>query len=338
MGTGHVMRCLALAQAWQHSGGKAIFAMVEPLPWIREGLFSEGIEVVCVEAQAGGPDDAGCTAELARRGAAVWVIVDGNHFRPDYQQKLKAAGLQIFFIDDNAHPVHYVADLVLNPNAGAGENLYISREPYTRLLLGSRYVLLRREFEPWRDWKREIPDLGRKILITMGGTDPDNLTAQAIAALTQAGIYGMEITVVVGAGNPHLESLQRTVSQSGGFIRLRRNATDVPDLMAWADIALVAAGGTLWELLFMGCPVMSCARNAVQGAIVSQLAGEGVLQDLGPAQSLDPASLAAAIIELARSHERRSRMSALGRERVDGRGAGRICELLINREIRNLLR
>jgi len=58
MGTGHVMRCLALAQAWQDAGGKAVFAMVELLGAVRERLLSEGMEVVLVEGQSGSPDDA----------------------------------------------------------------------------------------------------------------------------------------------------------------------------------------------------------------------------------------------------------------------------------------
>jgi len=301
-----------------------------------ERLLSEGMEVIRVHAQAGSSDDAQGVAELAKRRAAAWIVVDGYHFGADYQQELKAAQLQIFFVDDNAHAGHYAADLVLNPNSNAEDNLYQSREPHTRLLLGLRYVPLRREFEPWRDWKREIPRLGRKILITMGGTDPDNITLQAIEALLHAGIEGVEATVVVGAGNPHVDSLQRVISGAGGVIRLRRNATDMPDLMAWADMAMIAAGGTLWEMLFMGSSVMSFARDPVQGAIVSGLARDGVVTDLGPPRSLNPAALGAAIMELARSRQSRSRMSALGRERVDGRGAGRVCELLISHEIRDL--
>ncbi|MGO9169174.1 MAG: UDP-2,4-diacetamido-2,4,6-trideoxy-beta-L-altropyranose hydrolase, partial [Candidatus Sulfotelmatobacter sp.] len=297
MGTGHVMRCLALAQAWQDSGGTVVFAMVEPLPSMRERLFSEEMNVVPVEALAGSREDARCVAELASQRAAAWVVVDGYHFDADYQRELKAAGLQVLFVDDNGRAGPYAADVVLNQNANAHKNLYPDCEPYTRLLLGSRYVLLRREFNPWREWVREIPDLGRKILITMGGSDPDNITLKAIEALTQAGVAGLEATVVVGGSNPHLESLEQRISESGRFIGLRRNATDMPELMAWADVALGAAGGSLWELLFMGCPVLSYARNIVQSAIVSDLGWQGVVQDLGPPESFDPASLGAAIAE-----------------------------------------
>ncbi|MGA8617154.1 MAG: UDP-2,4-diacetamido-2,4,6-trideoxy-beta-L-altropyranose hydrolase [Candidatus Sulfotelmatobacter sp.] len=338
MGTGHVMRCFALAQAWQDSGGRAVFAMVQPLPSMRQRLLAEGMEVVPIEAEPGTCDDARRVSELANQCGAAWVVVDGYCFDAVYQRELKIAELQVLFVDDNAHSDHYAADLVLNQNANADESLYPNREPYTRLLLGSRYVMLRREFEPWRKWKREIPVLGHKILITMGGSDPDNITLLAIKALAEVGIQGLEAVVVVGGSNPHLRSLEGAVGVCGRLVRLQRNATNMPELMAWADLALIAAGGTLWELLFMGCSVLSYARNPVQGAIISELGWQGVVRDLGNAQNFDPALLGAAVMELAESPESRRRMLVSGHERVDGRGAGRICELLITHETHNLPR
>lgn len=338
MGTGHVMRCLALAQAWQDAGGKGVFAMVKPSPSVRERLLSEGMEVVSLEVQPGSSKDARGVAELASQRAAGWVVADGYHFDADYQRVLKTSGLQVLFVDDNAQAGHYAADLVLNQNAHADEGLYPDREPYTRLLLGTDYVLLRREFEPWREWKREIPDCGHKILVTMGGSDPDNITLRVVEALTHSRIRGLEIMVVVGGSNPYVKSLERRVLESAPSVRWHRNTDNMPELMAWADMALIAAGGTLWELLFMACPVLSYARNPVQGGIISDLAGQGAVQDLGQAQNFDPVSLDAAIAELAGSAERRRQMSAMGRERVDGRGAGRLCELLISHEVSNLPR
>jgi UDP-2,4-diacetamido-2,4,6-trideoxy-beta-L-altropyranose hydrolase len=329
MGTGHVMRCLALAQAWQGSGREAVFAMVEPSPAVRERLLSEGMEVVPIEVQPGSIDDARCVAELASQCAAAWVVVDGYHFGADYQRELKAAGLQVLFVDDYAHAGHYAADVVLNQNAGALENLYPRREPYTQFLLGSRYVLLRREFEPWRTWKREIPALGRKILITMGGSDPDNLTSRAIEALMHAGIEGLEAVVVAGGSNPHLDSLQPLTAQCGEFVRLLRDPSNMPDLMAWADLALIAAGGTLWELLSMGCCILSYARNPVQAQIISRLHDEGIVHGLGYAQDCSPEQTAAALVDLANSQERRARFSRFARERIDGHGAERVLESLV---------
>jgi UDP-2,4-diacetamido-2,4,6-trideoxy-beta-L-altropyranose hydrolase len=336
MGTGHVMRCLAVAQAWQDAGGRVAFATVEPSALMRERLLSEGIEVIPLEKQPGSADDASCVADLVKQRSGDWVVVDGYHFDGDYQRDLKAAGLQVLYVDDNAQAGHYAADLILNQNANADESLYRNRESYTRLMLGSGYVMLRREFQPWREWTREIPEFGRKILITMGGSDPDNITLRAIEALTDARLKGLEARIVIGSSNPNFEALEQMVSRAGPGLRLQQNAHDMPGLMAWADMALIAAGGTLWELLFMGCSVLSYARGPVQGRIISELGRQGMVEDLGDPQKSDPVSLAATIGELARSPERRRRMAALGREQVDGRGARRTCERLMTHDVSDL--
>jgi UDP-2,4-diacetamido-2,4,6-trideoxy-beta-L-altropyranose hydrolase len=323
------MRCLALAQAWQDAGGDSVFAMAQVTPALERRLLSEKMEVVHLDCQPGSREDAISVATLTHQRSAKWIVVDGYHFDAGYQRELKAASLQVLVMDDDGRCDFYVADLILNQNVHPGEILYVNREPYTRLLLGSRYVLLRREFDRWRDWKREIPDVARKILITMGGTDPDDLTAQALGAVMQAGLEGSESIVVVGGGNPHLTSLEQLAAQSRNSVRLLKDPSNVPELMAWAEIALIAAGGTLWELLFMGCSVVSYARNPVQAEIISRLSDEGVVRGLGDPRECSPAGVAAAVVELANSQERRTRFSKLSRERVDGRGAGRVLELLV---------
>src|ERR1700680_624425 len=133
MGTGHIMRCFALAQAWQDAGGRPVFAIAESTPAIREGLVGDKMEVAPL-VSAGGEDDAQKVAELALRHAAECVVVDGYQFGADYQRQLKAAGLKLLFVDDNGHTGHYSADLVLNQNAHANASFYGSREPYSRLV------------------------------------------------------------------------------------------------------------------------------------------------------------------------------------------------------------
>src|SRR5271165_3248640 len=86
MGTGHVMRCLALAQAWQETGAKATFAVAGPPAKIAERLAAEGIDVIALAANAGSDDDARETARLRRQLNAEWVVVDGYHFSAAFQE------------------------------------------------------------------------------------------------------------------------------------------------------------------------------------------------------------------------------------------------------------
>lgn len=328
IGTGHVMRCLALAQAWRDAGGHPVFAMAEATPAVEERLRSEHVEVVRLAVRVGDSGDAEEVVRLAHNHGASWVAVDGYEFGADYQAGLKRLGMKVLFIDDSGHAGHYSADIVLNQNAHADESLYSDRETSTKLLLGSRYVLLRREFARWREWKRDIPPVGRRVLVTMGGSDPDNLSLFAIEALMQARVEGLEIRVVVGGSNPHVKELQAQEGHYGEFLELLREPSNMPELMAWADIAFIAAGGTLWELLFMGCSVLSYARNPVQAKIISQLDDEGIVRGLEYPQTSIQARTADAVLELANSQECRARFCQLGRERIDGRGATRVLEFL----------
>jgi len=329
IGTGHVMRCLALAQAWQDRGGDVVFAMAESSAGIDERLRLEQAQISRLDAMPGSADDAAQTASLAQELQADWAVVDGYHFDSAYQRFLKDTGLQLLIIDDYGHAGHYSADVVVNQNISAKESLYTSRERYTRLCLGLDYVLLRREFKVWREWKREIAPVAKKILVTMGGSDPQNLTERVIGSLSSADLKDLEAIVVVGGSNPHLGSLERRASQSSCGFRLVQHALDMPELMAWADLAIVAAGGTLWELLFMGCPTLSFARNPTQDRVLRELSKQGVVKFAGDSRDLNPASLVAAIAEIASSSRCRTQMSTLGREKLDGLGTERVCELTV---------
>ena len=81
-------------------------------------------------------------------------MVDGYQFRINYQRALKAAGVRVLVVDDGGRCRDYSADLVLDQGLDSSEDQYRNREAYTRLMLGTRYVMLRREFGAWRSWKR----------------------------------------------------------------------------------------------------------------------------------------------------------------------------------------
>src|SRR5579864_7920496 len=109
MGTGHVMRCLALAQAWQDSGGRAVFAIADATPSVRQRLQNEGVEVENITAEAGTPLDATETSDLARRHGSFWVVADGYQFDAEYQSTVKATGLRLLFVDDDGRAKRYSA-------------------------------------------------------------------------------------------------------------------------------------------------------------------------------------------------------------------------------------
>lgn len=326
IGTGHVMRCLALAQAWQDVGGRAIFALAEATPAVEARLQSEGCEVARLEVEVGSSADAAATASLAQGNGASWVVVDGYEFGADYQSILKSRGLKILFVDDNGHAAHYSADLVLNQNAHASETFYPSRDASTRLLLGPRYAMLRREFTKWRDWKREIPTVARKVLVTMGGSDPDNVTERVVHAILAE--PALEATIVVGGSNPHLPRLQTQIAAGRSNVRLAENVTHMPELMVHSDVAISGAGTTSLEMCFLGLPALLVVLADNQRPAAEELGRRGAIVNLGEGTDLGAAVLSLQLASLVNSQELRNTMSARGRELVDGFGAERVVRAL----------
>lgn len=329
MGTGHVMRCLALAQAWQDAGGTAIFAVADITAAMRKRLAEEKCEVVDLSCHAGSASDAGQTSSLARERHAAWTVVDGYQFQSNYQKAIKDAGSKLLFLDDYGHSEHYYADLLLDPNLDANESMYAAREPYTRLLLGTKYCLLRREFAAWRNWKRQIAPVGRNLLVTMGGSDPDNVTALVVRALASMQDNNLHCTILDPRDQPGREVREALGSQNKS-VNWKNPVRDMSDLIAEADFGILAAGGTLWEFLYMACPVLSFARNRVQERILTDLQSRGMVQYLGNPREVTIQATASAILELAASEEKRARMAHLGRLEVDGGGAERVCDIMRN--------
>ena len=334
MGTGHVMRCIALAQAWQdearqtqtspHQGGQCIFAMAETTPASEQRVRGEKFEVAAVAAAPGSMQDAALLVELALARGADWVVLDGYQFDVDYQRQVKAAGLKLLVVDDTAHAGSYVADLVLDQNAHAAEDLYQRREVHTRLLLGPRYALLRREFKSWRKWKREIAPNARQVLVTVGGADPDNLTVRIIRGLRMLAEDKLQATVVVGGSNPHGDSLEAEVQGGGGAIKLVKNASNMPELMAHADVAVSGAGTTCWELCFLGLPALLIDVAENQTPLARELERQGLAVHVGSGHTVTPEDIVAHLKPLLASLERRLAISERGRKLVDGMGSDRV--------------
>ena len=320
IGTGHVMRCLALAQAWQDAGGTVSLAVAELPDALLPRVTAEGVSLIRIHATPGGSEDAAVTVAEAHRLGALWVVIDGDRFASDFLETVRAAGFQVLLIDDFADRESFPADLIVNPDFDNNEEPYRKRSATARLLMGPSYVLLRREFRQESE-NKEIRQTGNRILVTLGGSDPENLTPKIADALAHCS--DLEVTVITGAGYDKANELRKL---EAGNLRAVFNPPNMAQFMKDADQAIVIAGGTLWELLSMGCPVLSYSRNTVQAQVIRALSHRGVVVDLGEVCHFDPAKLAASVKELADSRQARERMRTLGRTLVDGLGSARVVE------------
>jgi UDP-2,4-diacetamido-2,4,6-trideoxy-beta-L-altropyranose hydrolase len=324
MGTGHVMRCLALAQAWKQKRGDVIFLMAEVPPAIKARLQAEGMEVMDITFPPGSVEDAYETINIGMHIGVSWIIVDGYQFNADYQRLIKDSNVKLIFIDDYGHAQYYCADIVLNQNIYAHEALYKRRKSHTSLLLGNQYVLLRQEFTQSKSERKEMPTVARKILVTMGGGDPENVTLKVIQALELVPIVGMEIKVIVGAANPNLGMLRKVSSSLNCLGQVLTDVRNMPEFMEWAEVSVSAAGSTCWELAFMKIPTVTLVLADNQYLVADHLSRLGVTVNLGSHDQLTPPEIAKVLSRVMCSKTLRTEMSSLAQKLIDGQGVSRL--------------
>ena len=289
MGLGHAMRCLALAQAYRDAGGDVVFAMADPPAAFAARLAAESIGLRPAEPAATGAD---------------WIVLDGYHFDAAYERELRAAA-RLLVLDD--HDADHDADLILRQGLGARAG--------DRVLAGVRYALLRREFRQWAGGDRAVPERVQRVLVTLGGGDPGPVIDIVLEALTRA---DLEVQWITGPLNP------RRDAPPG--VEVVVDATDMPERMQWADLAVTAAGSTSWELARVGTPQIAIELADNQRPVARALAERGIAVPAGWHADLDAAALARAIDGL--TAERRAEMSRRGRAAVDGQGAVRVLEAM----------
>jgi len=327
IGIGHVMRCIALAQAWQDQGGDVTFLSHCDSDGLRQRIIEESFEFIPIEKPHPDPYDLIQTLSVlklhalrAPRSAPCWLVLDGYHFGPDYQKAIHKAVYRVLVLDDYNHLPHYHADILVNQNIHTS-SLHYSCDRNTVKLLGPEYALLRREFLKYSNCRRKFPEKARKILVTMGGSDPDNVTLKVIKALNKLDDHDLEVKIVVGPSNPNIERLKSEISLSAFSFQLLASVKDMPAVMSWADISVTAGGSTCWEIAYMGLPNCTIVLADNQVPVAKILQKIRVSVNLGWFRSIDPTNFAQIIGRLVQDCGRREAMSVRGKSIITGRGS-----------------
>jgi UDP-2,4-diacetamido-2,4,6-trideoxy-beta-L-altropyranose hydrolase len=329
LGAGHVVRSLALAQAWRDRGGVAAFVGRCANPWLCNLLRREGLEVHPLEASYPDARDLeGTLAAAAHLDASgpAWVAVDGYRFDGPYHRALRQSGLRVVVVDDLAHLPAYDVDLVVNPNPSSEELTYRLNSE-TLLFAGPQAALLRREFRAARATHVPTPARANRFLVLTGGGDAARTGPRLLDAIRAAGWGDGEGRFVVGPLDTS-EDVSGAVEALGPGWRVVRGADDMPALMSWADLALTAGGGAVLELASVGTPAVAVATASNQAANTRSLAHIGALQLLGPGGDLSPERAAPLLRRIRDDAEARGRMSSLGYQMVDGSGAERVARAM----------
>lgn len=323
IGVGHVMRMIALGQAWQEAGGSVLFVgNFEPLV---ERLISEGFEIAMIESGAD------VQALAAHVDSTDRIVVDGYEFHTGFQKEVYRLGSVTVVLDDTNDRGEYCADILLNQNADGGAYVYTLNEGAT-VLCGSQYALLRREFVQRPVTRVAAQGAARKILVTMGGGDSQNVTGRVLSALRGVVGASSHIKVVVGAVNPRLAELKEQAARLECVCDILHDTSDMAPLMEWAELAVGAAGSTCWELCYFGVPLVVSAVADNQQGVCNALRNSGGAVAFDMAASTD--DLAALLATVVSDADRRNEMAHAVMRQVDGRGAARVAGALITHGMR----
>jgi len=328
IGTGHVMRCLALAQVWQDNGGTVTFLMAPGSPSLEQRIRTESMNVLTITEQPGSDEDAAITAEIAKKNESSWVVVDGYQFGANYQKILKEHNCRILFIDDYGHAEHYYADLVLNQNIYAADEVRYPDNPGMRLLLGPRYALLRKEIISWKYRRHPNPEKAFNILVTLGGSDPGNASLHIIKVLQQLPEDFFSAKIIVGGSNPHLKSISRSLDSSKHAIELLHDVRNMGEFFAWADLAITAGGSTTLELAYIGVPMITVVIADNQKRVCESLQKRKAAINLGVFDRTLDAKFLPCVRKVMNSLNLRNELSRNATELVDGKGAERVADII----------
>jgi UDP-2,4-diacetamido-2,4,6-trideoxy-beta-L-altropyranose hydrolase len=310
IGIGHAVRCLTLGEALvERDVGVALVTESMPDALVeRARRFSIDVERA---------DGHQIVTAIERRRPAL-VVVDGYHLR-SLLSELSARDLRYAVIDDNRELPLEGAALVLNQNLHATPELYADLTTPT-LLLGPRYVLLRRDVARLRaTGRRRTAD---HVLITLGGADPQRLTLAIAVELFERST--VTVWLGVGAANPARAELAEFAARHPARVRVA--GADLIDAYRQAAVAVIGAGTTTWETGYLGLPAIALTVADNQVAAGHAAERHGLVDVVDARRGADAGSIADRCLQLLADHERRRAMAARGRALFDDLGPTRVAE------------
>lgn len=344
LGSGHVMRCLALANGLQARGAHLIFLCAALTPSLEQLIHAHGHEIFRLPAgpelatEASWPlqaQDADAQASLQALGGSPawdWLVVDHYGLGPPWETALRAATYRLLAIDDlaRAHDCDVLLDVNHFEDAQAR---YHGRVPAAAVVLtGPRHALLRPEFESNRRDVQPRSGPVRRLLVLLGGMDANNVTGRAIEAigrLPQA--RDIDVDVVIGTAHParaQLESLAATQPR----LHLHVQSNEIAALCARADLAIGAGGGATWERCCLGLPTLALCLAPNQREVLAAGARAGFLY-VPDSESIDADTLAAHLQALVDNSGLRGLLSRTGMALVDGQGVSRVADLMLRQAV-----
>jgi len=322
IGSGHVMRCLSLADALRARGDSVSFLSRDMPAHFAQWVVGQGHRLVAMVPDTNGErGDAKLARELSE--GCDWVVVDHYALGTDWERAMRDSAAHVLAIDDLGR--EHECDLLLDQNLGPEpDNRYADRVPaLCARLLGPRYALLRAEFVPMHRRARVREGSVRRLLVFLGGMDAGNATERVLDAVAEACPAAVAVDVVVGAGHPALQRIQARVAAMPAAT-CHVQTTGMVELLAAADLAIGAGGTATWERCALGVPTLALCIADNQREVLEHAARAGIVYVPDAPDQASGRTLAVHLRALLGNGALRRQMSRRCLDLVDGEGARRV--------------
>ncbi len=342
IGTGHVMRCVTLADALAGKGAQCEFICREHPGNLIDYIRSKGYTVHSLPVRsetdtdlahsqwlgATQAQDAEACAPLLAQLQPDWLVVDHYALDVRWEGMLSSHCGQIMIIDDLADRTHDCS-LLLDQNFGSSPTRYAGLLPQTCTQLhGPAHALLKPAYATQRaNLTPKTSEIRQALVYFGGGADPADMTGMSLQALSHEALTDIDVDIVLGAAFAHQQQLQALANQRGR-VTLHASLPDLAELMANSDLAIGAGGATTWERCCMGLPslVVSIAENQRPACVA--LAAEGMIEYLGHVGSVSVGAITETILRLRNDHTQLGCYSQACGSLVDGFGVERAIQHL----------
>ena len=324
LGSGHLMRCLVLAEGLKGSTSDVDITFITSSNVVDEQVKSCDYKLINLPSSKNMVKEIEYYEKYLKK--AIF-ITDIPNIPDDYLKTLKKSVGLVVSIDDGSDTIFY-SDILINPNLRSNVNHKYSSE--TRYYSGGKYVILKKAFGKYAVKKKQIKREVKSLFVCFGGSDKNNITKKVMDIIQNMDI---NLLIVVGIMYPYYNELVKDINDYRN-IQIKRNAHNMDELIYDADLAVISGGTLLYETCAVGTPAIVICQNGEQNRESEFFAENNAAINLGTFDNINEDTGRNAILKLISDYDKRELLSKNARQLIDGRGADRIVGIILKECLR----
>jgi len=333
IGSGHLVRCLSIAEYLRSKNINSLFLTRSQN--IVKYILENGLKVKVLENKCSLDNELSIIQNLLSKNKRNLIVLDVNNYHTfktidDYCFYLKNLGEMSVFIvsfeDQKIHPP--LSDVVVLPYAGA-ERLEVDNENCL-YLSGPKYFVLPQIFLKTKP--AVIRNKVNNLLVSMGGSDPYNITLKVLNALNKT-VIDIRLNIVLGGFSKITDGMiKHALNHYNGQFSIAKDCNNMAAVISESDMAIIGSGLTKYETASLGLPSIVISNDAYHSSIMDDFVKYDTAIHLGDIDHVNDSQIAEATISLTNDLEKRQSMSNAGKVMIDGVGVDRIFSMVIRED------